>query len=69
MSNACAKCDWWDDTHARLKTAPEIAGIGHPGLCRKHKPGAYRTGNYYVGVQPIMDAEDRCGEFREQKET
>jgi len=36
-----------------------------PGLCRKHKPGAIAIDKYYYGVQPIMDANEFCGEFRE----
>jgi len=65
----CRNCTWWDSTHPRVKAAPAIAGIATPGICRKHKPGAEHIAKgYYLGVQPIMDAEDCCGEFREEKQ-
>jgi len=34
------------------------------GFCRKHKPGSLRIGSYFYGVQPVMDADEFCGEFR-----
>jgi hypothetical protein len=37
------------------------------GFCRKHKPGAILLNGYYSGTQPVMDAEEFCGEFREDK--
>ena len=62
----CSTCLWWDCEHERLKAGPVIAGIVSAGLCRKHKPGAERLeSGYYLGVQPIMDANDYCGEWRE----
>lgn len=65
IGHRCKNCLWWDHDHTRVRQAPVVPGIPHPGLCRKHKPGAYALGNVHVGVQPIMDAEDFCGEFRE----
>jgi hypothetical protein len=63
----CGKCTWWDSQHPRLATAPAFDGIAKPGLCRKHKPGAVSVDGFFFGVQVIMDAEDFCGEFREEK--
>ena len=63
----CKRCLWWDALHERVKAAPPIPGIASPGLCRKHKPGSERVQQgYYLGVQPMMDADDYCGEFREE---
>ena len=63
----CYKCYWWGNEHERIKFVPIFKGIGTPGLCRKHKPGAERIElGYYLGVQVIMDACDGCGEFREK---
>jgi hypothetical protein len=39
-----------------------------PGFCRKHKPGGLRLGHYVYGVQPVMDADEFCGEFRADEE-
>jgi len=69
---SCRRCDWWDNQHPRLRFAPEVHGIAAPGLCRKHRPGAYTLANdtketYAIGIQPIMDGDDYCGEFRERQ--
>ena len=32
----------------------------------KHKPGSLRIGSYFYGVQPVTDADEFCGEFREK---
>ena len=64
----CKLCLWWDSDHDRIKAATQIPGIKTPGLCRKHKPGAEKIERgYYLGVQPIVDANDYCGEWREVK--
>lgn len=63
---SCYTCRWWDNSHPRLATAPDVEGIGNPGFCRKHKPGAYgvanESGTFHIGVQPIMDGADFCAE-------
>lgn len=59
---SCYTCRWWDNSHPRLATAPEVDGIGNPGFCRKHKPSWYGLQNYLIGVQPIMDGADFCAE-------
>ena len=55
----------------RIQHAPHVDGIELPGFCRKHKPGAYTKANdskdmYAIGIQPITDANDYCGEYREK---
>lgn len=69
-SRSCQACLWWDNQHPRLKYAPTVQGIETAGFCRKHKPGAYTLGNsahesFAIGIQPITDANDYCGEYRE----
>ena len=66
---ACKTCKWWDKDHPRLRFAPLVHGIPHPGFCRKHKPGAYTALNenkeaFAIGIQPITDANECCGEWR-----
>ena len=68
----CGTCKWWDNTHKRIQYAPEVRGIEKPGFCRKKMPGAYTATNdskehFAIGIQPITDAEDRCGEYREKE--
>ena len=66
----CRNCEWWDNTHIRVKSFPKLEWLPEPGLCRKNKPGAQQIEKtIYVGVQPFMDANDFCGEFRQVKES
>jgi len=68
----CQTCKWWDNQHVRIQYAPDVNGIANPGFCRKHKPGAYTATNdageaFAIGVQPITDADECCGEYREKE--
>ena len=70
MKRECRNCEWWDNAHVRVKSCPELEWLPDPGICRKHKPGAQQIEKtIYVGVQPFMDANDFCGEFRQVKES
>ena len=65
----CGTCRWWDHSHPRLQYAPDVQGIAVSGFCRKHKPGAYTAANeqkeaFAIGIQPITDKDDYCGEYR-----
>jgi len=61
----CRACQWWDHLHPSVKLVPVIPGKERLGFCRKHKPGSERINGYYYGVQPVTDADEFCGEFRE----
>ena len=67
IGHRCKNCLWWDNEHARVDYVPAVDGIVSPGICRKHKPGAYSVNKFLIGVQPITDLDDFCGEFREDK--
>lgn len=61
----CKSCVWWDSAHPRVLTLPPIAGIQDPGICRRDRPDAVAvnaSATVFIGMQPIMDAEDFCGE-------
>lgn len=60
----CKDCLWFDMEHEGVKLIPPIKGKTKMGFCRKHKPGAIQINNYYYGVQPVMDENELCGEFR-----
>ena len=62
----CKQCLWWDSTHSNVKLIPVIPRKKNPGFCRKHKPGAIVIEKYYFGVQPVMDSDEFCGEFKEE---
>jgi hypothetical protein len=67
IGHRCENCMWWDSTHDSVMHIPTNLNKDKPGFCRKHKPGAHRIGEYYYGVQPVMDAKEFCGEFRGDK--
>jgi hypothetical protein len=35
-----------------------------PGFCRKKRPNVVLFKAHHFGVQPVMDAEEFCGEFK-----
>lgn len=59
----CKNCRWFDQEHESLVKVSE-----NYGYCRKHKPVIYRLENQYYGGWPLVDMEDFCGEFREDRE-
>ena len=66
IGHRCHNCIWWDNQHPSAQGIPPELGKTDMGFCRKHKPGSLRIGNYWYGVQPVVDADDFCGEFREE---
>ena len=67
ITHRCKNCLWFDDKHPSVQFLPKIDWKQHPGFCRKHKPGAIMVDKSHVGVQPVMDADEFCGEFRGDK--
>ena len=68
IGHRCEKCIWWDSQHRAVANIPKLLDKVRVGFCRKHKPGALKIGEYYYGVQPVMDADEFCGEFRAPRE-
>ena len=66
IAHRCKNCRWWDNEHIRIKYILKLEYIPNPGICRKHKPGAIKIKETYIGIQPIMDENDYCGEHREE---
>ena len=66
IGHRCKACIWWDNQHESVKLIPIVQGKKIPGICRKHKPGSIQVNGYYYGVQPVMDEEEFCGEFRKE---
>jgi len=64
ITHRCKNCIWWDDSHPSIAHIPSELDKANPGFCRKHKPGSLRIGKYFYGVQPVMDIDEFCGEFR-----
>ena len=63
----CKNCTWWDCVHPSVALVKPAMGKTRVGFCRKHKPGAQKIGDHFYGVQPVMDAEEFCGEFRAEQ--
>jgi hypothetical protein len=68
IGHHCKNCLWWDQAHPATATIPRELGKTSPGICRKHKPGSLRIGQHFYGVQPVTDADEFCGEFRQDQE-
>jgi len=69
----CRDCFSWDNEHPRLQFAPAVQGIADPGFCRKHRHASYNMRNdkgefYAIGIQPITDGDETCGERRPKSE-
>jgi len=64
IDHRCRNCIWWDNQHPAVEHIPIELYKTEPGFCRKHKPGLLHIGKYYYGAQPVMDADEFCGEFR-----
>lgn len=60
----CKNCIWFDDQHQSVQSIPKIEWKTHPGFCRKKRPNVAGFKGYHIGMQPIMDADEFCGEFR-----
>ena len=67
ITHRCKNCIWWDSEHESVALIPAFPGKGVVGFCRKHRPGSILLNQHYYGIQPVMDSEEFCGEFREDK--
>jgi len=63
----CKDCLWWDNEHLSVTFIAMVEWKPNPGFCRKKRPGAILIEQSHIGVQPVMDADEFCGEFKEDK--
>jgi len=63
----CIDCLWWDEHHISVKSIPVTVEKSHPGFCRKKRPNVVMYKNHHFGTQPVMDAEEFCGEFKKDE--
>lgn len=66
ITHRCKNCIWWDNQHPSVALIPPHPHKPNPGFCRKRRPGSLRIGQYFYGMQPVMDADEFCGEFRKE---
>jgi len=45
---------------------PVTAEKPSPGFCRKKRPNVILFKEHHFGVQPVMDANEFCGEFKQE---
>ena len=67
IHNRCKNCIWWDSVHISVQYIPKTDEKPNAGFCRKKKPNVILFKNHHLGVQPVMDADEFCAEFREDK--
>ena len=67
ISHRCRKCTWWDNREEFIKFLPEIPGKPDPGFCRRRKAPAISFEKILIGIHPVHDAEEFCGEYKEDK--
>jgi len=67
INHRCKICIWWDNRNEFIKFLPEIPGKPNPGFCRRRKAGVILFKNVHVAIHPIQDADEFCGEFKEDQ--
>ena len=67
ISHRCKKCIWWDNREEFTKYLPVILDKPKPGFCRRRKAPALSFEKILIGVHPVHDAEEFCGEYKEDK--
>ena len=67
ISHKCGECLWWDNVHISVRLIPITEEKPNPGFCRKKRPNVILFQKYHFGVQPVMDFDEFCGEFKLDK--
>ena len=53
--------------HISVQYITNIEWKPNPGFCRRRKAGVIGIEQNHVGVHPVMDADEFCGEFTGEK--
>ena len=64
ITHRCKNCTCWDSAHYSVQFIPEDIGKLSPGFCRKKRPNVIAYKEHHLGAQPVMDADEFCGEFK-----
>ena len=67
IGHKCLNCLWWDNQHVSVQSIPVTVEKPNAGFCRKKAPNVILYSKHHFGAQPVMDAEEFCGNFREDK--
>ena len=63
IKHRCKKCLWWDNRKEFIQFLPKISDKPNPGFCRKRKAPVVARDGVYIGIHPVHDADEFCGEF------
>ena len=50
--------------HISVKYITQIEWKPNPGFCRRRKAGVIGIEKNHIGVHPVMDGDEFCGEFK-----
>jgi hypothetical protein len=64
IDHRCRDCIWWDNVHISVQSIPITEEKPRPGYCRKKRPNIILFQEHHFGAQPVMDANEFCGEFK-----
>ena len=67
IDHKCKTCLWFDVEHISVQYIARLDWKPAPGICRKKRPSAYMYEGNFLGVQPVMDADEFCGEWKGDK--
>jgi len=67
ISHRCHRCEWFDNTHISVKFIVPLEWKPLPGFCRRRKAGVIAIEKNHIAVHPVVDADEFCGEFKEDK--
>jgi len=65
ITHRCKNCLWWDNQHISVQYIVKLDWKPNPGFCRRRKSGAILIEKNHIGIHPVMDADEFCGEFKE----
>ena len=64
ITHKCRNCIWWDNREQFTKFLPQIPDKPNAGFCRRRKAVSVSWEKIVLGIHPIHDAEEFCGEFK-----
>ena len=66
IEHRCKKCLYWDNRECFIRYIPiSVRELKpNPGFCRRRRSAAIRIDQMFVGVHPVQDAEEFCGEYK-----
>jgi len=67
ITHRCKNCAWYDSEHISVSYIVKLEWKPNPGFCRRRKAGVIGIEKNHIAVHPVVDADEFCGEFREEE--